>query len=233
MGHGTPDLPGQDKRPWGEPAHARATFIGRPMGAPARHSLRRHRPLPGGRNELSSKPRERNRTADMSSSSLLRHRSARSTGPPMHRAIEPPTASGSRSGAFHSKMDLRHLRAFLAVGEELHFGKAARRLHIAQPAVSQLIRALEAEFGVVLFERTSRRVVLTPAGHVLLAEGRACWRATNRSANGWRASAPLRPARSDSEQCPPYRPISFPTCSPSGAGNSPTSKSWRGRSPPG
>jgi DNA-binding transcriptional LysR family regulator len=69
-------------------------------------------------------------------------------------------------------MELRHLRAFLAVSEELHFGKAARRLHIAQPAVSQLIRSLEAEFGVVLFERTSRRVALTPAGQVLLGEGR-------------------------------------------------------------
>lgn len=69
-------------------------------------------------------------------------------------------------------MEVRHLRAFLAVAEELHFGKAARRLHIAQPAVSQLIRALEAEFGVALFERTSRRVALTPAGSTLVAEGR-------------------------------------------------------------
>lgn len=69
-------------------------------------------------------------------------------------------------------MEFRHLRAFLAVAEELHFGKAARRLHVAQPAVSQLIRALEAEFGVTLFERTSRRVALTPAGHVLVGEGR-------------------------------------------------------------
>lgn len=69
-------------------------------------------------------------------------------------------------------MELRHLRAFVAVAEELHFGRAARRLHITQPAVSQLVRGLEAEFGVVLLARTSRRVSLTWAGQVLLEEAR-------------------------------------------------------------
>jgi DNA-binding transcriptional LysR family regulator len=90
----------------------------------------------------------------------------------MAATIEPPTTSRSRSSAYHAGVELRHLRAFLAVAEELHFGKAARRLHIAQPAVSQLVRGLEAEFGVVLFERTSRRVSLTPAGQVLLGDAR-------------------------------------------------------------
>jgi DNA-binding transcriptional LysR family regulator len=69
-------------------------------------------------------------------------------------------------------MELRHLRYFVAVAEELHFRRAAERLHVAQPAVSEQVRKLEDELGVRLLTRTQRSVALTDAGHAMLQEAR-------------------------------------------------------------
>src|SRR5258707_5633267 len=68
-------------------------------------------------------------------------------------------------------MELRHLRYFIAVASNLSFSKASRRLHIAQPAISQTILDLEDELGVKLLSRTRRSVELTAAGNAFLAEG--------------------------------------------------------------
>ena len=70
-------------------------------------------------------------------------------------------------------METRELRYFIAVAEELHFGKAADRLQMAQPPLSRAIQQLERRLGVILFERSGRRVALSAPGEVLLSEGRA------------------------------------------------------------
>ena len=83
-------------------------------------------------------------------------------------------------------VELRHLRYFVAVAEELHFGRAARRLGIVQPALSKQIVALERELGVTLFIRSKRDVSITAAGQALYSEARDILQRVEHASDGAR-----------------------------------------------
>jgi len=79
-------------------------------------------------------------------------------------------------------MDLRHLQTLVVLAEELHYGRAARRLRVAQPAVTRTIQDLEGDVGVLLFQRSKRKVELTPAGERLVERAREILAAVDRAA---------------------------------------------------
>ena len=86
-------------------------------------------------------------------------------------------------------MELRQLRYFVILAEELHFGRAAAREHIVQSALSQQLQRLERELGVLLIERTTHHVQLSPAGAAFLIEARQILAHVDRAA--WPPSGPL------------------------------------------
>ncbi|MFE0476898.1 LysR family transcriptional regulator [Streptomyces sp. NPDC058947] len=104
------------------------------------------------------------------------------------KRMEPLQSMGAEGGT-QETLETRELRYFLAVAEELHFGRAAERLGMAQPPLSRAIQQLERRLGVRLLERDRRGVVLTDAGEVLLHEGRAALDAVTAAARRTRRSA--------------------------------------------
>jgi DNA-binding transcriptional LysR family regulator len=92
----------------------------------------------------------------------------------------------------HQAVDLRRLRYFVAVAEELSFSRAARRVGVSQQALSNQIRCLEEESGCVLFFRTTRRVQLSPAGKALLPKARLSLAAAFEALASARAAEPER-----------------------------------------
>lgn len=96
-------------------------------------------------------------------------------------------------GRYNASVEMRELRYFVAVAEELHFGRAANRLAIAQPPLSRAIQQLERRLGVILLHRSTRPISLTAAGQVLLAEARTTLDAAEAAERRTRRAATEQP----------------------------------------
>jgi DNA-binding transcriptional LysR family regulator len=127
-------------------------------------------------------------------------------------------------------MELRHLRYVVALAEELHFSRAAARLGISQPPLSQQIQALEEELGARLFERSNRRVALTEVGRLFLEQARTVLAAADRAAEVAR-----RAQRGEIGEIRIAFTASAPFTTPAGSrrpGHGPSAKAIAGRSAP-
>jgi DNA-binding transcriptional LysR family regulator len=109
-------------------------------------------------------------------------------------------------------MELRQLRAFIEAADSGHFGRAAERLHITQPALTQRLQSLERELGVHLLERNAREVRLAPAGTILLPHARRMVEAEDL---GLRTSRPIRLESRDYCILPINRQVIFRSLGPS------------------
>ena len=114
------------------------------------------------------------------------------------------------AATYHQHVELRQLEAFVAVADELHFGRAAQKLHVGQPTLSDLVKRLEREMGTPLFTRTTRRVVVTEAGVELLGRAKAILDEIRAPAQLSGGSPEAKPERFGWPSRRPSRPSSHP-----------------------